>query len=669
MAIIGHDVNGNPIDDSSNVPPVTKNASPIEQTGQDVGGFIDRIMPMLMGGSGTVAGATAGTALGGPIGGIAGGVLGGIGSYLLGKKGINALNGVTGPQQDYSPSLKMSDLSEAGINQAFESGLPLALQGAGKVFNKTNLMDQLLKLTPQQLSDVKGPGSSVSNLEATRATPELSRSVGESIGSNKLQNLEQRLGKQPLSDLRKAQTVEQQSILDKLRGKGTPEQIGKQGQQALSNAYSVSKDNYTDLYDQFNEKVIQPNTNTVKVVVGREPDVQSSVLDASGQPLPAQKGAPITEDRQIALPIHLGTTSSWVQTEGQQINKLLSPDDFENLPPALQSSYNKVKSVLKDAANPTEIMLPDGSTQMIPFKEYDAVKEARTQLGYLLKNAEGIKKKLYTGLRDVLDQDISSTLKAVDPSGNAQGLKNSADVAFGVHQDVIEPVMNRVYKTDPALKQYQDPQEMFKNADTDPAIARQLRAAFRPTDLPILKTGMMSQAIDGAYDSATGLTNVDQLINKITSPGSPYKSVFTPSELTNMEIMLRGMRSQTPNALQSGRSLGFHAGHIALAAISGGAGALTGHDTSSRVEGAVLGAGVILIAPSQFVNRVLLNPTYARIAAQLPKVTAGSQEASLMTKTLLKGALRGTQVLVANGTDAEPTKALIGNDGSIIQQP
>lgn len=662
--IIGHDQDGNPIDESGNVATPSAPEKPytadtfMDNLGKQLSPYIPTITSM----GGATAGAELGTAVGGPIGGLVGAPLGSIISYLLAKKATGALNNPGKPV----PGLNGEDVKDAAYNELFNTGIPHAVQGAGKVasfLGDSPLLRSILKMAPHQQIPA--------DTEAILNTPNLDRSMGDVTGSAKLKSMETRQGKDALVDLRNTQKKQQvdeiNNLFQKIGGQGNPPStapapqpdltatVGRQGQQALADAYNSSKGKYEGLYNQFQKQVIEPNTHNIKVVTGYGPDTPSSIIDPStGQPGPPTPGGPIVEDRQVELPTFLNRTAQYAKDSLPKLNQYIGPDAYENLPPTVQSKYKRISKLLEDISTPTQVMTDSGDIVETPIKNYDAVKQTRTDLQSLIDNSTGIKKKTLTELSKFMDQDINGTLNGIDPSGNASALRDQANAAYGAHRDTFDPILERVYKNgDASLKQFEDPQHMFDAADTDPAIARKLRGAFRDQDLPVLKTGMLSTAFDKAYDPASKSLNVDALLSKITASDSPYKSVFTPTELANTEQVLRGLRTQNAGAMQTGKGLGFYGGRFALAAGGGAAGAMMGHDTGSRALGTIAGAGTALIAPSIFVNRVLLNPTNARIAAQLSKLPADSPTARMLTQTLLKGALKGVQIETATPTQEE----------------
>jgi hypothetical protein len=662
--LIGYDVNDQPIYEGEN----SATSPSKEKTPAASKGVLDRMgdglvdmLPMLAGASGTDLGIGLGTAVGGPVGGVAGGALGGIASYLLSKKGIEAINADPKKYKGKDAVPTTQDLTDGILNQLFESGAPYVGKAIGKgvdFLGDHPILRALAGKVPQQ--------NSAADLNAIRRTPEVTRTVGEALGSKPLQDMERQLGGSDLIAIRDAQKAEQEKVLNVLRGRtnATPVEIGKAGQKSLGDAFASSDGKVKQAYTQFQKEVIEPNTRDIKVIQGYTEPSASGLLDANGQPVMSAR-TPIIETRKVELPVPLVGTKSFADAKGAELAKFLSPEEFETLPTYLQAKYKSVNKLLQDVVQPTEIMAADGTTQSLAFKEYNTLKEIRTQLGDLIGSTEGNKKRIFSQLSSAIDKDIEATLKATDPTGKATALRDKANALYAEHKDIYDPVMKRVYKDgDVSLRQYEDPSAMFAAADTDPKVARQLRAAFKPTDLPVLKTGMMSQAIDKAFDPASGTFNVDELINKISAADSPYKSVFTPYELKATEELLRAVRGQNTLGMQAGRAIDFNQGRIALAVGGALPGLLLGHDVKSRLEGAAGGAVVLGLAPSMFVNKILLNPTNARLVIDLAKTSANSPKANAIVQTLLKGALRGTQVSI-QPEGKEPQSATIDKDGRL----
>jgi hypothetical protein len=655
-SIIGYDSNNQPIQGQGSSPTPS---GPVSNTSQDnQGSFLDRafntgsqLLPTISSLPGTGIGESVGAGVGsllGPVGTVAGGLLGGVagglGSYLLAKKATDILN--ASDSSKVSPIPTGEDWRQGLINQAFNQGAQVI--GASKTIPAvTNfladhpLLRSIMNFFPQQ--------NLPEDISAMRTG---SRSVGEATGSKPLKYLETHYGKQELIDLRTKQQAEQLAKLNALRGtsQGTKE-LSEAGQVAVASNFAESQANYKNLYDQFDKQVIEPNINTVNVVTGYEAPTPSTIIDPTtgqlGAPTP---GKPIIEQQVVRLGVPLLETQKYAGESDAALSKFLGEENWKNLPDYLQTKYKTVLGLIKDSINPTEIQLPGGETSKLAFKEYESLKETRTQLGDLINANKNDRAKVaaFSGLRDALDRDISARLNIADPSGAAEALRQQAQDAFGTHQDIFKPIMDRVYKEYPNLGKMSDPEEMFRGATSDPETASQLKNAFRPAELPILKQGMMNQVIQDSYDSASKLFDVDKIIRTVTDENSAFRRVFSQGTLDGVEDVLRGMRTQNPGNLQTGRGIGFNAARLAIPVVGGALASLAGTNTSERTAIGLGTAIAFTFGPSQFVNRVLLNPENAKIAATLGRTAANSPQAQLLVRTLMKGGLRGVQGYVTS---------------------
>jgi hypothetical protein len=209
-----------------------------------------------------------------------------------------------------------------------------------------------------------------------------------------------------------------------------------------------------------------------------------------------------------------------------------------------------------------------------------------------------------------------------------------------------------------------------------PTIAKKLAGAGKFTDAPdiieenILNMGLKNATVAGEIVNASGTrvplaseylkrffdASSDVNRNMVGEGGLNYldktKEIATKflsadqrSALNNFARQIQistFSKTQTPIT-----SIMFRAGYLGL---SVGSGLLAGNISGSAMTG-VLAMATIPYAKGQL-SKMMLNPANARLAAKLPKLAAGSPEATSIMKSLFKTGLRGLrfELQTATGT-------------------
>lgn len=140
-----------------------------------------------------------------------------------------------------------------------------------------------------------------------------------------------------------------------------------------------------------------------------------------------------------------------------------------------------------------------------------------------------------------------------------------------------------------------------------------------------IKASLFDKVISKNTSEGTGMLNVDKAINDFKNPTSPFAKEFTSEERNSITGALNSIRNVSPQydgALKYG---------------SQGPGKFIFYSAYAAAHPMKF---IVAIASKDLFEKILSQPKYAKILAQLPSAPSKSSQASMMTKSLLKGALK-----------------------------
>ncbi len=427
---------------------------------------------------------------------------------------------------------------------------------------------------------------------------------------------------------------------------GVPDNPNGVSSTNLASNYFHMGDSVDAKYDAFRKNYVEPNTHAfVREVPNPKAGQAAQILDSNGRP--TVEPPTIKEDFTVQGPIVMGKASAYAKEIKAKIDGFVGDENFKNLPDKTRENFGNLKKVIDNLTEGTTISDHAGNTMQVPVKEWEAVKQWRTDVGKVTAADEkiGLAKGTLGKLSGLLGEDIETSVGKLWGSNSADALKSLKD-ANTAHQEWNEiftpglrrkifgrgqnPNLARIGGNSKIIDQEKlaDPATLYNGIAQSPEIARQFVSAFGSGKENIAKGSVLGSLIDKATNSANNSFSADALINQLKAPG--YRELYTSSERDGITNFLRQIRTMDPSTLSGNRGIGYKEGlfHLTTPAL----GAAMGHP----IEGLALQAGVELTT-RQFAQKVLLNPRLARIAAQLPYQAAGSTQAGLLTSQLMKG--------------------------------
>lgn len=503
---------------------------------------------------------------------------------------------------------------------------------------------------------------------AAQVTSDIPSSIGQLTQNANAQRLEGSHGGAVATELADSQRALQASKLKDLQSQyfpnGVPQNINGFTQGKLVENFFDAKDKVKAKFDDFRDNYANKN---VIPVTSEEPN-PNYIPPTNAQQFAQQKaqgiGPTIKTQQDVRGPIMLTESAQLADEIKGKLDKYRTGSDFEQLPQRSKDKFNELNSLVNNLSKRTSTVV-NGQTVQMPIQTWEKLKQINTDIG--LSKSElsnfSLAQSQVVGLSQALKRDIQSSIEGHWGSGKATYQKlEDANASHGAFKDLFdEPLKGKLFKGNENLSRnganLTDPTNLYAHVSESPVIAKQFMDALGPTNRNVAKGAIIGQLSEIANNPATGDFSPDAMINKLNSPG--YKEIFSSAERASAENLLRQLRGSNPSDLVSkGAGISNKAFHMAFPLVGLAGGIATGHMGVGLLSGVGVEMGL-----STFAKKIMLNPKYARIAAQLPYQSATSSSARILSKSLMQ-ALKGSSISVIM-KDGSKQSAIVDDKGEI----
>src|ERR1700741_547495 len=432
-------------------------------------------------------------------------------------------------------------------------------------------------------------------------------------------------------------------------------EYGKGAQKAIRGHLGQAEAIEKKAWDTFRDTHVKPNTETVPKLVGFEEGNINDIDPNTGQ----ARLVPKIEHVEVKGPIY---TPNTLQLAGKVLPKLdefMKGETFQQLPPMMQTKYAKLYATMKDLATPFESGDKNGHPVQIPVKEWETLKDVRTDINRLVSGKptpnfpEAQLKKIAESLGEDIDLSIATLWKNGPAAERALAVANKAtEFKKSTFTKEIDRKLYGTYERGQLDKRLEgDPSRVFKDAYKSPEKAERLMKAMGKGNESYIKGDYFDNVLmDKGFGQNYSKFNPQNIIDDLENPNSVSRVILNADERNNVLRFARA--SKTMGEANSNTSLNFINGKFVINLGIAATKAISGINLPARVA----------ISGIQLMEAVKDSKTLTDIASRLIKIRPDSAEAQAASKLLLRG-LRGIEVSLGVGT--EERRATISDNGSI----
>ena len=555
---------------------------------------------------------------------------------------------------------------------------PLATDQIGEgITNTKNSLAALPETVASKVLPKVFPRSSEvlpADTAAAATSGDLQRSTGQITGNSTASKLEQTHGGKVAADLADQQRAATSAKLDDLKKQfvpnGIPDNVNGILQKKLAENYFDAENAKNQQYSDFQTNHVEKNTIPVVTEKANPNYTPPGPVPTNAADWTAYKQAQATNTPTIQQiehlqgPVFLHETLPLATDLKTKLDNFKAGSEYQSLPELAKQQFNNISSTVNNLVQPTKTIF-QGKEVDLPVADYEKVKLLRSAIGKKLGNISqfGLPDKMLSDIKTSLGNDLQNSVK--NYWGNGQQASSDladANASHAALRQLFNPdLKGKIFSGNSNLSKsganMADPTSLIDDVGKSPVIAKQFMDGLGPQNAQLAKGAVLGKLIEGATNTANNAFSADSVINQLEAPG--YRELFSASDRANIINTMRQFRTMNPGDLNS--KVGYiqnMAFHMALPAAGALAGNLSGHMITGALAGGMLEVGL-----GQFARRILLDPKYARIAAQLPYAKAGSAQAGLL-QTQLMQALKGTTVgVVLNNGQKVP--AQVDNNGKL----
>jgi hypothetical protein len=597
-----------------------------------------------------IVGGVGGAFLGGPVGAAIGTALGsGVNSKVQGGSNADALIDATiGGGTAYVGG---------AVLPSIESKIAAAL--AGTVFNKG--AGELRK----SISNIQHPDNTTEPDSAGSQGIDLMKDFGINLGlnlvggavTNKL-NARGATPKEPLGNVAN-QTREQIVSPGPTQQSGVPSrsttEYGADAIKSIKGSLAKSEAVEKKAFNNFRTNHVEPNTEKLTKLVGYE---QGKIVDPKTGEAPL---IPKFEEVEVKGPIYTANTQVLAQKVMPKLDEFMKGETFQQLPPNMQTKYTNLYATIKDLATPFEAVDKTGHPVQIPIKEWETLKEVRTQINDMVGGKpnptfpQAGLKLVADELKKDIDLSIGSLWRNGPEAEKALAIANKATQfkkqVFTKEIDKLQYGSYEDGKLDTRISG--DPSEVFKAAYKSPEKAARLMKALGPNNQGYMKGDYFDNVLmNKGFGSNYSKFNPSAIVTELENPNSVSRTILNADERNNVLRFARAAKNMGDEQAKLS-SLSFLNGKFNINLGIAASRATTGSSIPARV----------VIGGLQLMEAVRDNKAMVDIGSRLIKIRPDSAEAQNASKLFLRG-LRGAEVVLnINGEDRPAT---IGDNGKVL---
>lgn len=378
------------------------------------------------------------------------------------------------------------------------------------------------------------------------------------------------------------------------------------------------------------------------------------------------KADPVAVTKEVTIngPIYTAQTQLAAQEMMPQFDGFLKGESFQQLPDQIKTKYQRLASYVKDLSESTSI-LHNGKEADIPVKEFEAIKQAKTEINKAVGGKPGPNYP-ETGLiklAKALDVDIDTSINQFWKDGpKAQAALETANRATQIRKSTFDTKENqkRVFgsfesgRTDTRIPG--DNSQFFKEAYKSPEKAGRLIKTLEsqgPEGSADFKQDYFdNQLLRNSFGADGTKYNPSKMIEMLEDPNGVGRVILTAPERNNLLRFARAAQAAGEDDTRAPSAVAT-AGEKVLISLGVAA---------SRIATGSVAPARVAIAAKDFMQTIREKPQLGEVSGRLLKVRPESLEAQAQMKLVLKS-LKGLPITVtANGTTREAT---IGDGGKI----